>query len=494
MLERNLFMMRFKRTTCFLLASALMIGFAGCAKSEETEKKGAKNKVSEEKKDTENNVVAEDDFWLPKDLRFDGETFDLYIAIPTASQSFIAPEETGDQITDAVYQRNELVEKRLGVKLNFVGTSRTSSGEDQKLESNQIRTLIQGGDDTYDAYVHVQHGAMPTLIEEGLFVDWNELQYVNTDNPWWYSNVKRDICFGDKIYCMTGDYNFKSFASTACVAFNKTLCDELGLEYPYDAVFDGTWTHDMMVEYIKKSTKDLNGDGAITTEYDRYGYMGWQPEIYGDLYCGYGGNAIEKDDDNLPVLAMDNERMVTVVDKMIELFSNEGAYVEGKTYGLDDTMFAEGRLMFNDSFLSHIPGMRGYEDVDVGFVPYPKLDENQEEYYSRTAVTAGMTYIPVTNENLDMTGAVLETMAYYSGETIIDTYFDIILTIKSTRDTESEEMIPIIRNSARFMEQIIGFTGSNIVVNNQGNTISSFVAKHKDAWQGKIDGLRDFYS
>lgn len=474
--------MNFKRAACFLLASAFVLASVGCTKSD-----------NEENSDKNNKQEVEDDFWLPKDVRFDGETFDLYIAMPSASQSFIAPEETGHHITDAVYQRNKLVEERLGVKLNFVGTSRTSSGEDQNLESAQIRTLIQGGDDTYDAYIHVQHGAMPTLIEEGLFIDWNELKYVNTDNPWWYSNVKRDICFGDKIYTMTGDYNFKSFASTACVSFNKTLCDELGLEYPYQAVFDGTWTHDMMVEYIKKSTKDLNGDGAITTEHDRFGYMGWQPEIYGGLYCGYGGNAIGKDDDDMPVLTIDSERMYTVIDKMIEVFSLEGAYVEGKTYGLDDNMFAEGRLMFNDSFLSHIPEMRGYENVDVGFVPYPKLDESQEEYYSRTAVTAGMTYIPVTNENLDMTGAVLETMAYYSGDTIIDTYFDIILTIKSTRDTESEAMIPIIKDSARFMEQIIGFTGGNIVIKNQGNTLSSFVAAHKDTWQLKIDKLCELY-
>lgn len=475
--------MKLKRIISLLAAgSLLMTALYSCGKSEKDEKESDNTQM-----------IEDDDFWLPKDLRFEGETFDLYVAMPTASQSFIAPEETGHHITDAVYTRNKLVEQRLGVELNFVGTAKTSSGEDQNYESSLIRTLIQGGDDTYDAYVHAQHGMMPTLIEEGLFVDWNELKYVNTDNPWWYSNVKRDICFGNKIYCMTGDYNFKSFASTACVAFNKTLCDELGLEYPYQAVFDGTWTHDMMVEYIKKSTKDLNGDGTITTEHDRYGYMGWQPEIYGDLYCGYGGNAIGKDDNNMPILTIGSERMVTVIDKMIELFNLEGAYVEGTTYGLDDTMFSEGRLMFNDSFLSHIPGMRGYENVDVGFVPYPKLDEAQEEYYSRTATTAGMTYIPVTNNNLDMTGAVLETMAYYSGDTIIDTYFDIILTIQSTRDIESEEMIPIIKDSARFMEQIIGFTGSNIVMKNQGNTLSSFVAAHKDSWQLKIDKLCEFY-
>ncbi|MBE6705961.1 MAG: hypothetical protein E7583_11920, partial [Ruminococcaceae bacterium] len=252
--------MKLKRIISLLAAgSLLMTALYSCGKSEKDEKESDNAQM-----------IEDDDFWLPKDLRFEGETFDLYVAMPTASQSFIAPEETGHHITDAVYTRNKLVEQRLGVELNFVGTAKTSSGEDQNYESSLIRTLIQGGDDTYDAYIHAQHGMMPTLIEEGLFVDWNELKYVNTDNPWWYSNVKRDICFGDKIYCMTGDYNFKSLASTACIAFNKTLCDELGLEYPYKAVIDGTWTHDMMVDYIKKSTKDLNGDSSVTTEYDRF--------------------------------------------------------------------------------------------------------------------------------------------------------------------------------------------------------------------------------
>ena len=469
-----------KRMLCLALVCTLTFTAVSCGNKEEAEK-------------TKKAAAESDDFPLPSDLRFDGETFDLYIGIASATQSFVAPEETGHHITDAVYARNRLVEERLGIDLNFVATSRTTSGDDQALESAHIRTLIQGGDDTYEAFVHVQHGAMPTLIEEGLFVDWNELKYVNTDNPWWYGNVKRDISFGDKIYCMTGDYNFKALAGTACVAFNKTLCDELGLEYPYNAVFEGTWTHDMFLEYIKKATKDINGDGAINKEHDRLGYMGWQPEVFGDLYCGYGGSAIGKDDENLPKLTIGDERMFTVIDKMLEVFSVDGAAVESTTYGYEDKMFAEGRLLFNDSFLSHLPEMRGYEEVDVGFVPYPKLDEAQEEYYSRTATTAGMTYIPVTNSNLDMTGAVLEAMAYYSGDTILDTYFDIILTIKSTRDIESEQMIPIIRDSARFMEQVIGFTGGNIVIKNQGNTLSSFIAANEDLWEVRIEKLCEFY-
>ncbi len=477
--------MKNKRIPALLAAGLILTScFYSCGDKEENKE----NKTPSGSETVENDGLA-----LPKDLRFDGETFDMYLALPTVKRSYIAAEETGDLINDAVYARNNLVEDRLGVKLNIVATDRTSSGSDQTLESNNIKTLIQSGDDTYEAFIHVQHGAMPGFITEGLFVDWNELKYVDINNPWWFSNVARDISFGGKVYCMTGDYNFNSYASTACLAFNKTLCDELELEYPYQMVFDGTWTHDKFVEYIKKATKDIDGNGTITKEQDRYGYMGWQPETYVDLFCGYGSEVISKDDLNLPVLGINNERNFTVIDKMLEVFDNEGAYVEATTYGFDDKTFAEGRLLFNDSFLSSMPEMRGYENIDVGFVPYPKLDEQQEEYYSRTAAISGLTYIPVTNEKLDMTGAVLEAMAYYSTDTIIDTYFDIILTVKSTRDVESEQMIPIIRNSSRFMEQIINFTGGNIVVAKQGNTLSSFIAAHSDAWQVKIDDLREFY-
>ncbi len=440
----------------------------------------------------EGGAVEEAKFEVPAGVA-EGKTFDMYFALPTVRNSYIAEEETGDLINDSVFERNALVKEHTGADLNFVCTTLSSSGSDQSTETANIRTLIQAGDDTYDAYIHVQHTGMPTLIEEGMFVDWNTIPYVNINNPWWYSNVQRDICFGNKIFCMTGDYNLSSFSNSECIIFNKTMCDELGLEYPYQMVFDGTWTHDRFVEYIRAAVKDLNGDGVMDYDNDRYGFAGWQYEQLQALYCGYGGECITKDDNNLPILNVDNELTYTIVDKMLEIFDGEGAFFEGKTYGLEDNMFKEGRLLFNDSFLSFVPGTRNYEDIDVGFVPYPKLNEEQEEYYSRTANVSGLTYIPVTNTDLEMTGAVLETMAYYSSQVLLPTYFDIILTVKSTRDVESEDMIPIIKNSSRFLDQVIGFNGSNIVTAKNGNTLASLIASNKDAWEEKIETLKEIY-
>ena len=334
---------------CLFAASSVW----SCGKKED--KKDNASTVSPEK-------IEENQLEVPKGIA-EGKTFSMYIANPDIKNSFIAEEETGDDLVDAVYQRNALVEAHTGVDLNFVSSVRTSNGADQQAETNQIRTWIQAGDTTYDAYLHVQHTGMPTLIEEGMFLNWNDVPYINIQNPWWYSNVQRDICFGDKIFCMTGDYNYKSFALSECLIFNKTLCDELELEYPYQLVFDGKWTHDEFLKYIKASGKDLNGDGLIKVEDDRFGFAGWHPEVIPALFCGYGGETLKKDDNNLPVLNIDEEITYTVIDKMLEVFGDDYAFsvVGALPYGTEDKMFNEGRLMFNDGFLTAVPATRGLE-------------------------------------------------------------------------------------------------------------------------------------
>ncbi len=476
------------RTIALFLSAILTATSAfSCSKKDDTKVSG--NGGSVEK------VETDDGFKVPEGIA-EGKTFSMYIANPDIKNSFIAEEETGDDLNDAVFQRNALVEAHTGAKLNFVASVRTSNGQDQQAETNQIRTWIQAGDTTYDAYLHVQHTGMPTLIEEGMFLNWNDVPHIDIQNPWWYSNVARDICFGDKIFCMTGDYNYKSFALSECLIFNKTLCDELELEYPYQLVFDGDWTHDEFLRYIKASGKDLNGDGLMKIEDDRYGFAGWHPEVIPALFCGYGGETLKKDDNNLPVLNIDEEITYTVIDKMLEVFGDENSFhVSGAMgFGTEDRMFNEGRLMFNDSFLNGVPGTRGLEDIDVGFVPYPKLSSDQEEYYTRTANISGLTYIPVTNNDLDKTGAVLEALAYYSTDTIMPAFFETILAIKSTRDVESEQMIPIIRNSSRFMDSVVGFNFTSIIMSNNGNTLSSMIAANEEAWQIKVDSLIETYS
>lgn len=446
--------------------------------------------VDEAKEEVDMSTVLE----LPEGKFLDGETFNLYIAYGAFKKNYDVTELTGNLIDDKTFERNQAVIDRTGVNLNFVASTLTTSGGDQRMERDKISSLILANDKTYDAFIHVQHTGMPSLINEGMFIDWNDLPYVKLEKPWWYSNVLRDICFGNKIFAMTGDYNLGTFTNTACLIFNKTMLDELELEYPYQMVFDGTWTHDRFVEYIQKATKDLNGDGLIDVENDRYGFNGWMYEQIPALYVGYGGVTLKKDDNNLPVLNIYSERQNSVIDAMIEVFKSDGSTWEGKTGAIYKGSFSEGRLLFVDGFFHHLPGY-GNVEHDFGFVPYPKLNEQQEQYYSRSANIGCLTYIPVTldEDRYEIVGGTLEAMAYYSNQIVLPTYFDIILTIKSTRDVESEQMIPIIKDTTRFMDEAIGFSPSNMVTSGQ-NTLASFWASNKTSYETKLEALSKLYT
>ncbi|MBE6704040.1 MAG: hypothetical protein E7583_02140 [Ruminococcaceae bacterium] len=477
-----------KRTLALLLA-ALMAGtsvLSSCGKKEEKKEKGESGEIQQTENDGPPLVLP------PAEEVSDGdETFDIFLAYGVFDADYIVEEETGDTIKDIIYQRNREVEDYFGFEFNF------RAGAVEKSNSSAtptIRTQIQAGDDTYEVYMNVQHAGMP-LIYEDLFVEWTEnMPHANLDNPWWYQNVKRDLNFGDKIYVMVGDYNFHCLKASGAIAFNKTIMDELEMEYPYQLVKDGEWTIDKFIEYVKAGQKDLNGDGLIKPEDDRLGFSGWKWEMIPAMFVGMGGSPVAKDDDNLPMLNVNNERTFNVIDKLIELYDDgNGAWDGGNTYGVASTMFKESRLLFQDTTLTALPGLRELED-DFGAVPYPKLDEDQEDYYSRIVNFSSLTYIPVTNQKLELTSAVLEYMAYISHQNLIPAFYDEILNIKTARDFETEEMIDIIREGARFMDENYLTSGGIInIVASGNNTLSSNYASQGDAWETKLETIIEFW-
>lgn len=424
------------------------------------------------------------------DIDGGGEDFDIFLAYNVFDGDFIVEEETGDLLKDTIYLRNRNVQDRFHVNFKF------RRGDSTNSEATPIiRSLIQAGDDTYEVYVNVQHVGIP-LIYEDLFVDWNEqMPYANLENPWWYSNVLRDLNFGDKVYVVAGAYNFHCLKAAATIAFNKTMLDEIGLDYPYELVLDGKWTIDKMLEYSKAAQKDLNGDGVIDEDNDRLGFSGWKWEMIPAMFIGMGGTPVIKNEEDLPELNINNERTFKIIDKMIEFFgSGNGSWSNGRQYGFEDLMFKESRLLFNDGTLSSMPGLRSLED-DFGCVPYPKLDENQEEYYSRIVNFSSLTYIPVTNTKTDLTSAILEYMAYLSYEDLIPAFYDVILTVKTNRDVESEAMVDIIRNSARFMDENYLNSGAIIrIVEGGQNTLASNYAAYGDAWEERLEDIVDFWT
>ena len=450
-----------KSSRIALLLAVLLVTqiFAACGDSETPQSDGGTTAVAEPVDPYEGWLLDD----LPSDLKFDGETFTIFFGHPL--DNYIMEEETGDPVDDAVYQRNAAVQERFGIELVMEKCAYDSGGADQQQATEQISANILAGDTTNDVYIHVQHTGMPGLIAQGMFRDWNVFPYFNFTKDYWYKKCLNDINYYDKVFAMTGAYNLSSLTIANCLIFNKRICDEVQLDYPYQLVKDGKWTVDKWMEYIKVGTRDLNGDGKIDPNVDQTAYWGWGYESIPALYMGLGGDTVIKKADGSPELNINNERTFKIVDKMLEVFDDEGAAWEYNTFGIINTAFTDGRLFFLHGGLGST--FREMED-DYGYIPYPKLDEDQATYCSRVQNTSCLTYIPVTNTRDAITSAVLEYMAMYSYNTVVPAYFDVTLTIKGTRDTESEEMIPIIREACSFNDEAVNFGVSNCITQKTG--------------------------
>ena len=478
------------KKTATLLAALLVAAvptvslFTSCGKKEAKENDAEKTPVVEEvdplESDFSPNIPAEDVG------NFEGSTFSMLIG--SVGGVIYAEEENSKPVNDTVYRRNKLLEDHFGITLNIVKTGVSATGGGQQEATTQFRSLIESGDQTYHAFTHVQHTGMPQMILERYFVDWNEIPYINLAEDWWYENITNDLCFGDKIYVMTGDYALY-IDSIDCLLFNKDIFDELGLDYPYQDVLDGTWTWDKFEDLVAQGSKDLNGDGLMTLADDQWGLSGWTYELSYALLVSTGYSPLEKDADNMPVLNQNISEAHDKYQRIVDLFADgQKAFAEASDYNAQILAFTEGRSMFRDTFLGGVTGLSEVE-FDFGIIPYPKWDEDSE-YQNRSSNMTALTYIPVTNPDLTLTGAVLEEMAFQSAKELTPLYFDTVLTVKSTRDVESEAMLPIIKNNARFLYD--GYAPSIIgQVGNKSNTFTSSYQSSLSSYEANLEEMRE---
>ncbi|MBE6605512.1 MAG: extracellular solute-binding protein [Ruminococcaceae bacterium] len=464
-----------------ILAIILMLTpiFASCDKTD---------KVSVES-ETKKQEVSETEFSIDSlpELDMNKEEFRSYGAKNSSGTTYY-DYETGDLMNDANYQRKVAIEEKYNVQI-----VRDNSTLDNP--AGEIKRFILSDDKTYDVFHGKQDQTMTEMILDGYFVEWGDLEYVDYTKPYWNTALSETMNFCGKVYYMAGDYSLSTYNSTNVIMFNKDLFNDLGIEYPWQDVYDYTWTIDKLIEISKQGYNDLNGSTQFEREEDRTGYAGWYWEMYPALYFGMGGQTIITDEDNMPVLNIGTERTVKILDKMIELFDGQNAWSYGTNYGTHNKAFDDGRLLMRDTMLYWLEMNRGLE-FEASIVPYPMLDEDQGKYYSRSGPSfSSCIYVPVTNESLESTGIILEAMAIEGYNRIRPVYYDITLDLKSTSDPETRDMVDIVLASAVYQnETMLTPYDMNKIVASKTNTFTSWFASREEYFEGVVKDIADYYA
>ncbi len=418
---------------------------------------------------TDETTPAETSFVYPyPETGYGGEEFsflnieDLYLM----HCELLRDEQTGDVLDDAMYNRNKRIEERFDI--TFKETLVTETWEFLGAKTEAQKSIL-AGDDAYDIMFMPIAGTAAMVID-GAFVDLTTLDNLNLSEKWWYSGYNEQMSINGKLYGAMGGAHLAVHDALRILAFNSDMMEDLKLDEPYDLVREGKWTLDAFNEYISTAA-NLNGAdtaGWLKDGKTVYGFSNNQNSIFNFTYGANEQYVILKD--NKLSFECGSERFFDVIAKLKTILTTSDAKGINAPNG-DDMLpddgnpgylyiFTSGRCLFSFAEVNKLQRFRSL-DFEYGIVPFPKYDENQQNYVTTSYQGAPAAYIPVTSPDPEKVAYVLDAMAYEGEQMIVPSFREYTVEQKGLRNEDSIEMLQILTDTATpLCYAIFGISGS----------------------------------
>lgn len=452
---------------CLLMLVPLMIA---CKKEEENPNDSGANSSgdsqpiqSPSESDTINDVEE-----LPE-VNYNGKEFKMLLRKNDDMTKDMFVEDmnaTGLSVVDiAVYQRNKTIEKKYGVTIK---ADQSSSGND---DTDHLKS-IQTGETAYHLIANHGRSMFVYAINDSL-INWNKLTYVDLDKIYWNQGMRDDFNINGVLYCMAGDLSWHSMGAAVCMVFNKELCAELNMDYPYSAVEEGEWTFEMFKTMALKA-KDGSGTKVdpINNSADSKAMLGYMTTMYRGpltvLYTG-GGSVVTLNEDKTALeLTLNTSRNQQLYEDFFALMNETNIQIYNTSCSENHyKVFATGNVLFFDTRLYDIAKIRNYGMEDgYGILPWPKYDtevgDGEENVYYSWSDAVGNTFgVPTgwKSEDYEFISVVLEALCAEGYRTVKPKYYENTLQ-KQYSDAASAKMIDYILDGRRYDIAVYMMTGS----------------------------------
>lgn len=399
----------------------------------------------------------------------------------------------GEKLNDTIYTANKEVEERFDVLLTPVVIENI-------MDTEILRNSIMSGNDDYDlSYMHNTRVAAFAL--EGMFLNVATLPYVDITAEWWPQQTVDAMNIAGQMYFFSNYISYQASAKTYAAFFNQNIITNNELENPYDLVRSGAWTLDKMAEMTSSVYVDTNGDGTRDTE-DTVGLAFFGVPYYWAECCDIEAYRVESTDPVKFTLDINNERVINTVDKLHNWFfgGNQGAWVDfGKNTADSLKMFTSGNAMFTFDRVGPFLPQILETDIHYGIVPFPKVDEQQENYIAGCGDI--LFSVPITAPDPERTGIMIEAMTYAGYKNVIPAYIDTTLQHRYATDEDCAEMLRLIIANQRLSYAYLFVTAVpdgmqlHLLMNTvPNNNFASWYATKESAELAFLDKLEDFYN
>jgi len=443
---------------------------------------------------------------VPEGLDFGGEEIRIFSSSYFETDTFMmhVDEATGDVVNDAVYNRNLALESKFNVDFTFMDLYQ-NGGTDAAV---QIRKFVTAGSDDYDIIFGCQYNLAP-LVLDNIMLNLYGCEYLRLDQPWWYQNHITEMSIGEgKTFFVTGDITLGVLRNMGCIYVNKEVYAQNyeSVDDLYNEVLDGKWTFDRLAENCMEMYRDLNGDGAFDDD-DQYGIGVITANLTDHFTYAAGIRATTRDENNIPVLTMNNEKTVNHTQKLYSLYyENPGVRVFPADYNSLDIVMPN---KFNENELLYLPGwfytseLLRNMDVDYAVIPFPKYDENEPTYLSLAHDISVTACLPTTCSKVEQATAIMEEMAFLGYRDVLPAYYEVAVKIKYTRDSTDAAMqiLDIIHDNCttdfafiyNYALNGVGLIERDLMGGKKADFASVYAKKEK-TYQKKLDELIEIFT
>ena len=346
-------------------------------------------------------------------------------------------QETDEPVNQAVVERNYFIEEKYSIVI--VPDVQNPSSIVPKLQ-----TSVLGSAGSYDIVMPMLGDCMqPAAL--GLLLEWDKIPFVDQTKSYWMTDIFNTTSLGGYHFFCPGDTNLSAYNTAQVAFFNKKMHKDLGLESIYDLVKADKWTVEKMMEMGAAAGFDVTGEGNGTSD-DIYGIISatmiWQP-----LFYNSGLKIVTKDVNDLPTFSglKDNSALLyDVIEDICEVTNTHNACAITGAIGVNGApkFVAEEALMWIECIYGQFEALS--MESDYGIVPAPVWNEGDTFYTNIHTNFSSASAVPINAMSYELSGSVMEDMAYYSQQMVIPEYYEKTIRLRGVRDSESFEMLDII--------------------------------------------------
>ena len=378
---------------------------------------------------------------LSPDLNFGNYEFNI-LGWNTSLPDFYVELDTGDTVVDTIYFRNVAVEERLGIKITANLINGDNSNQTPFVE-HAMAAILAGGDCEYDM-IGCYSMCGGTLATRNAIVDLNTLDHLNFDMPWWSDSLIEMSTINDKLFFVSGDAANSLIYNLYFLIYNHNLGTNFGLSDPRLLVLEGDWTIDKLMEMTANTYIDVGATGPSVE--DTFGYVNYG-QVHMDCFIAASGIRMSAPNEEGIIKLTDDfkgEKTHTLITKLNNWIWDSGDCLYSTTDGYK--IITDNRALFGAVAGSTITGLRD-KDMSYGIVPYPKMYEEQEQYYTNLGFAYTNFCIPTTAKDANMSAAVLEALGSESHRSSAPALFENCMKSRWASDNIDGQMYDIIKGN-----------------------------------------------